>query len=167
MDLPYRSHWNNLTPTQGTSLLIPPSLPSVLNLPYYYRIGFNLTAEEERSIENVFNMYNASTSATIVPMMSHQNSQQTITQSHHQHQQQQQQQSQYHTPTSAPTLNFFPVFDDEEIMSSEADKSPADMDRPTSRHVPSPFPLFPIPSPRTCFLLLRRREPVVVFRRGD
>jgi hypothetical protein len=96
------------------------------------RIGINLTTEEERNIENIFNMYNTNTSATIAaPMMSHQTSQQTITQ------QQQQPQSQFQGPTSAPALNFIPVFDDDEEM-DEAGKAPADMERPTSRHVFSP-----------------------------
>lgn len=93
------------------------------------RIGINLTTEEERNIESIFNMYNASTSATIAaPTMSHQTSQQTVTQ------QQQQLQSQFQSPTSAPALNFFPVFDDDEEM-DEAGKAPVDMKRPTSGHV--------------------------------
>jgi len=88
-----------------------------------------LTKEEERDIENMLNMYNASTSATIAaPMMSHQTSQQTVTQ------QQQQLQSQFQSPTSAPALNFIPVFDDDEEM-DERGKLPVDMERPTSAHV--------------------------------
>ena len=123
------------------------SIYILLSLELTCRIGINLTTEEERTIENVFNMYNTSTtSATIAPMMSHQNSQQTITQQH------QQQQSQFQTtPTSAPALNFYPVFDDDEM--SEAAKSPADLERPTSRHVLPPF-LTPAPVPVNYLLCL-------------
>jgi len=60
--------------------------------------------------------------------MSHQTSQLTVTQ------QQQQLQSQFQSPTSAPALNFIPVFDDDEEM-DERGKVPADMERPTSAHV--------------------------------
>jgi hypothetical protein len=65
------------------------------------RINFNLTTEEARSIENAFNLMQQA------PMMSHQNSQQTITQS-----------NQFQVASApAPTLNFYPVFgDDDEDM---------------------------------------------------